>query len=85
MGAEGAVKVVYRKQIEAAEDPDAEQARLVEEYRLKFGNPYHAAGAGYVDDIIEPRETRPKIIAALAALRDKQTSGPPRKHGNIPM
>ena len=60
-------------------------ACLVEEYRRNFGNPYHAASAGYIDDIIEPRETRPKIIAALAALRDKQTSGPPRKHGNIPM
>ena len=85
MGAEGAVDVVYRKQIAAAEDPAAERARLVEEYRRNFGNPYHAASAGYIDDIIEPRETRPKIIAALAALRDKQTSGPPRKHGNIPM
>jgi propionyl-CoA carboxylase beta chain len=85
MGAEGAVKVVYRKQIEAAEDPEAEQARLVEDYRRRFSNPYHAASAGYIDDIIEPRETRPKIIAALAALRDKQTAAPPRKHGNIPM
>jgi len=85
MGAEGAVKVVYRKQIEAAEDPAAEQARLVAEYRQRFSNPYHAASEGYIDDIIEPRETRPKIIAALAALRDKQTEAPPRKHGNIPM
>ncbi|MGD2040896.1 MAG: acyl-CoA carboxylase subunit beta [Anaerolineae bacterium] len=85
MGAEGAVNIVYRKQIATAEDPEAERARLVEEYRRNFSNPYHAASAGYIDDIIEPRETRPKIIAALAALRDKQTSGPPRKHGNIPM
>lgn len=85
MGAEGAVKIVYRKQIAAADDPEAEQARLVEEYRRGFSNPYHAASAGYIDDIIEPRETRPKIIAALAALRDKQTSAPPRKHGNMPM
>ncbi|HSJ53527.1 MAG TPA: acyl-CoA carboxylase subunit beta [Anaerolineae bacterium] len=85
MGAEGAVNIVYRKQIQAAADPEAERARLVEEYRRNFSNPYHAAGAGYIDDVIEPRETRPKIVAALAALRDKQTSGPPRKHGNIPM
>lgn len=85
MGAEGAVNILYRKQIAAAEDPEAERMRLIEEYRRRFNNPYHAASAGYVDDIIEPRETRPKIIAALAALRDKQTSGPPRKHGNIPM
>ena len=85
MGAEGAVNIIYRKQIAAAEDPDAERARLVEEYRRSFGNPYHAASAGYIDDIIEPRETRPKLIAALAAQRDKQTAGPPRKHGNMPM
>jgi methylmalonyl-CoA decarboxylase subunit alpha len=85
MGAEGAVNIVYRKQIQAAADPEAERARLVDEYRRNFSNPYHAASAGYIDDIIEPRETRPKIVAALAALRDKQTSGPPRKHGNIPM
>jgi propionyl-CoA carboxylase beta chain len=85
MGAEGAVNIVYRKQISSATDPEAERVRLVEEYRRSFGNPYHAASAGYIDDVIEPRETRPKIIAALAALRDKQTAGPPRKHGNIPM
>ena len=85
MGAEGAVNIIYRRQIAAAQDPEAERARLVEEYRRSFSNPYHAASAGYIDDIIEPRETRPKIVAALAALRDKQTSGPPRKHGNIPM
>ncbi|MGD8627053.1 MAG: acyl-CoA carboxylase subunit beta [Anaerolineae bacterium] len=85
MGAEGAVNIIYRRQIAAAADPEAERARLVEEYRRNFSNPYAAATAGYVDDIIEPRETRPKIAAALAALHDKQTSGPPRKHGNIPM
>jgi propionyl-CoA carboxylase beta chain len=85
MGAEGAVNIIYRRQIEAAEDPDAERARLAEAYRRNYSNPYAAASAGYVDDIIEPRETRPKIVAALAALHDKQTEGPPRKHGNIPM
>jgi len=85
MGAEGAVNILYRKQIAAAPDPEAERLRLVEEYRRNFSNPYHAASAGYVDDVIEPRETRPKIVAALAALRDKQTAAPPRKHGNIPV
>jgi len=85
MGAEGAVNIVYRRQIAAAEDPEAERARLVKEYRENVGNPYHAASRGYVDDVIEPRETRPKIIAALASQRDKQTSLPPRKHGNIPV
>ncbi len=85
MGAEGAVNILYRKQILAAEDPEVERKRLVEEYKANFGSPYHAASNGYVDDIIEPRETRPKIVAALAAVGDKQTSGPPRKHGNMPV
>lgn len=85
MGAEGAVNILFKKQIEAAADPAAERQRLVDEYRRKFNNPYHSARAGYVDDIIEPRETRPKIIASLAALRDKFSSAPPRKHGNIPV
>ena len=85
MGAEGAVNILFRKQIQAAADPAAERKRLVEEYRSEFNNPYYAARAGYVDDIIEPRETRPKIIASLAALRDKFASAPPRKHGNIPV
>jgi len=85
MGAEGAANILFRDQIEAAADPAAEQARLAEEYRQRFNNPYHAASAGYVDDIIEPRETRPKLIATLAALRDKYAPSPPRKHGNIPV
>lgn len=85
MGAEGAVNILYRKQITAAEDPVQERQALVEEYRVKFNNPYYSAKAGYVDDIIEPCETRAKIIASLAALRDKFSSAPPRKHGNIPM
>jgi propionyl-CoA carboxylase beta chain len=85
MGAEGAVNILYKKQIASAPDPEAERKRLVEDYRAQFNNPYFAAQAGYVDDVIEPRESRPKIIAALAALRDKITSAPPRKHGNIPV
>ncbi len=85
MGAEGAANILFKEQIESAADPAGEQARLAEEYRQRFNNPYHAASAGYVDDIIEPRETRPKIIASLAALRDKYAPSPPRKHGNIPV
>ena len=85
MGAEGAVNILFRKQINSALDPSIERQRLVEEYRQQFNNPYFAARAGYVDDIIEPCETRPKIIASLGALRDKFSSGPPRKHGNIPV
>lgn len=85
MGAEGAVNILFKKQIASAQNPQQERQALVQEYREKFNNPYYAAKAGYVDDIIEPRETRPKIVASLAALRDKYSSAPPRKHGNIPM
>lgn len=85
MGAEGAVNILFRKQIAAAQNPSDERKKLVEEYRHKFNNPYYAAKAGYVDDVIEPKETRPKIIASLAALRDKYSSAPARKHGNIPV
>jgi propionyl-CoA carboxylase beta chain len=85
LGAEGAVNILYKKQIEASEDPSAERKRLADDYRQRFNNPYAAASSGYVDDIIEPKETRPKIIAALSALRDKYAPAPPRKHGNIPL
>jgi len=85
MGAEGAVNILFKRQIEASENPVIERKRLVDDYRERFNNPYFAANAGYVDDIIEPQETRPKVIASLAALRDKQAYAPPRKHGNIPV
>jgi propionyl-CoA carboxylase beta chain len=85
MGAEGAASILFKEEIESAADPAAAQAHLAADYRRKFNNPYHAASAGYVDDVIEPRETRPKIIASLAALRDKYAPAPPRKHGNIPV
>jgi methylmalonyl-CoA decarboxylase subunit alpha len=85
LGAEGAANILFKKQIDNAENPSEERKKLADEYREKFNNPYYAAGTGYVDDIIEPRESRPKIIAALSALRDKYTPAPPRKHGNIPV
>ncbi|RPI84271.1 MAG: acyl-CoA carboxylase subunit beta [Chloroflexi bacterium] len=85
MGAEGAINILYKKQLERAEDPAEERRKLAQEYRQKFGSPYFAAQAGYVDDIIEPKETRPKIIAALEAMRDKVSTTPPKKHGNIPV
>jgi methylmalonyl-CoA decarboxylase subunit alpha len=85
MGAEGAVNILHGRKIAAAENPDELRASLVEDYRQKFNNPYYAAKNGYVDDVIEPRETRPKIIASLAALRDKYADHPPRKHGNTPV
>jgi propionyl-CoA carboxylase beta chain len=85
LGAEGAANILFKKQIDSASDPSAERKKLADEYRERFNNPYYAAGTGYVDDIIEPRESRTKIIAALSALRDKYTPAPPRKHGNIPV
>lgn len=85
MGPEGAANILYKKQIEAAADPAAERERIVEDYRKKFLNPYTAAADGFVDDVIEPRETRLRLIAALAALREKTATAPARKHGNIPL
>jgi propionyl-CoA carboxylase beta chain len=85
LGAEGAANILFKKRIDSAPDPAGERKKLAQEYRERFNNPYYAAGTGYVDDIIEPRESRPKIIAALSALRDKYTPAPPRKHGNIPV
>jgi methylmalonyl-CoA decarboxylase subunit alpha len=85
LGAEGAVNILFKEEIDTSPDPAAVRAKLAADYRQKFNNPYHAASAGYVDDVIEPRETRAKIIASLAALRDKYAPAPPRKHGNIPV
>ena len=85
LGAEGAANILFKKQIDSASDPAAERKRIANDYRRKFNNPYYAASTGDVDDIIEPKETRPKIIAALSALRDKYAPAPPRKHGNIPV
>ena len=85
MGPDGAVNIIFRKQIAAAEDPDAEQERLVEEYREQFATPYIAAARGYVDDIIEPQETRPRLIEALKLLQNKRDTNPPKKHGNMPL
>ncbi|MBL8730976.1 MAG: acyl-CoA carboxylase subunit beta [Planctomycetes bacterium] len=85
MGAEGAAKIVFRREIQAAADPLAEEKRLVADYKAKFANPYMAAARGYVDDVIEPRRTRPMLIQALELLRSKRDSNPPKKHGNIPL
>jgi acetyl-CoA carboxylase carboxyltransferase component len=85
MGPEGAVNIVFRKEIAAAEDPDAEREQLVREYREQFANPYIAAARGYVDDVIEPQETRPRLIEALRMLQNKRDTNPPKKHGNMPL
>jgi acetyl-CoA carboxylase carboxyltransferase component len=85
MGPEGAVNIIFRKQIAEAEDPEAERVRLVQEYRDTFANPYVAAARGYIDDVIEPHETRPRLIEALQVLQNKRDTNPPKKHGNIPL
>jgi propionyl-CoA carboxylase beta chain len=85
MGPEGAVNVIHRKEIAAAEDPEGKRAELVESYRERFANPYVAAGKGYIDAVILPRETRARLIEALAVLENKRAGLPPKKHGNIPL
>ncbi len=85
MGVEGAVNIIFRDRLERAEDQDAERRKLVEEYETRFANPYVAAARGYVDDVIEPCETRPRLIRALEMLADKRETNPPKKHGNIPL
>ena len=85
MGPDGAVNIIFRKEIKNAKDPIKRKAELVAEYREKFANPYVAAERGYIDDIIEPRETRPRLINALEMLSNKRDSNPAKKHGNIPL
>jgi len=85
MGAEGAVNIIYRDQLAAAADPVAEHASLVAAYRAEFANPYIAAARGYVDDVIRPSETRPRLIRSLRVLADKRDTNPRKKHGNIPL
>ncbi len=85
MGPDGAVNIVFRKELEKAKDPVKRKAELVAEYREKFANPYVAAERGYLDDVIEPRETRPRLINALEMLSNKRDANPAKKHGNIPL
>ncbi|KRT76744.1 MAG: propionyl-CoA carboxylase subunit beta [Armatimonadetes bacterium CSP1-3] len=85
MGPEGAIDIIFRKELTEAEDAEARRRELVEAYRAQFANPYIAAGRGYIDDVIEPRETRPRLIAALELLQTKRQTNPKRKHGNIPL
>jgi len=85
MGPEGAVNIIFRHELAEAEDPEARKAKLVAEYREQFANPYEAAARGYIDDVIEPYETRPRLIEALQMLQNKRDNNPPKKHGNIPL
>ncbi len=85
MGAQGAVNIIHRRDIANADDPAARNEELKDEYESQFNNPYVAAERGFVDEVIEPRETRPRLIRALEMLRTKREAMPPRKHGNIPL
>ena len=87
MGAEGAVNIIHRREIAAAPEEEKENTRLqlVEEYKSKFGDPYVAARNGWLDDVIEPEESRLRLIRALRVLSSKREWSPPKKHGNIPL
>jgi acetyl-CoA carboxylase carboxyltransferase component len=85
MGVDGAVNIIFKDEIEHAADPDQRRKELIEEYQAKFANPYIAAARGYIDEVIEPRETRRKLITALEMLKNKRDTNPPKKHGNIPL
>jgi propionyl-CoA carboxylase beta chain len=85
MGSEGAVNIIFRREIQAAEDPQAKRRELIGQYEEQFSNPYIAAERGFIDDVIEPADTRPRLIQALRMLRTKREQVPPRKHGNIPL
>lgn len=85
MGPDGAVNIIFRKELEKAKDPVARKAELVADYREKFASPYVAAERGYIDDVIEPKETRPRLINALEMLSNKRDTNPAKKHGNIPL
>jgi propionyl-CoA carboxylase beta chain len=85
MGPEGAVNIIYRRDIAESPTPDERRQKLINDYKAHFANPYVAAERGYIDDVIVPHETRPKIITALETLQNKRVTGPKRKHGNIPL
>jgi acetyl-CoA carboxylase carboxyltransferase component len=85
MGPDGAVNIIFRREIQEAKDAEAKRKELVEEYRKQFANPFVTASRGFLDDVIEPRETRARVIGALEMLQNKTDSNPPKKHGNIPL
>lgn len=85
MGPEGAANIIFKKDIAESSDPISTRSEKISEYRNKFANPYEAAKYGFIDDVIEPDSTRPRIIAALEMLASKRETRPPKKHGNIPV
>ena len=85
MGAKGAVQIIHRRRIASSKNPEQERERLVDDYEETFANPYKAAALGYLDDVIEPNQTRERLCKALGMLLDKEEMRPARKHGNIPL
>ena len=85
MGPEGACNIIFKGEIANSSNPKEKKGELVEQYRTKFANPYIAASKGYIDDVIEPKETRKRLITALNSIYRKREEGPRRKHGNIPV
>jgi propionyl-CoA carboxylase beta chain len=85
MGPDGAVNIIHRRDIQSSPTPDERRGKLITDYKARFANPYSAAERGYIDDVIVPHETRPKLITALETLLTKREPGPKRKHGNIPL
>ena len=85
MGPDGAVNIIHREAIQKSDNPEETRRNLVAEYKEKFANPYVSAARGYIDDVIDPRETRPRLIKALEMLQNKRDSSPPKKHSNIPL
>jgi propionyl-CoA carboxylase beta chain len=85
MGPEGAVNIIYRRELAAAKDLEKQRQQKVVEFREKFANPYIAAERGFIDEVIEPKYTRRKVISALRMLETKRETNPPKKHGNIPL
>jgi len=85
MGPDGAVNIIHRRDIAASPTPDERREKLISDYKARFANPYSAAERGYIDDVLIPHETRPRLIQALEALQTKRVDQPKRKHGNIPL
>jgi propionyl-CoA carboxylase beta chain len=85
MGADGAVQIIHRRRINSAGNPEQERERLVDDYNETFANPYQAAALGYLDDVIQPKDSRKVLVKALGALLEKEEKRPERKHGNIPL
>jgi acetyl-CoA/propionyl-CoA carboxylase carboxyl transferase subunit len=85
MGPQGAVNILYSSELEAADDPESRRQELIDEYREEFANPYTAADRGFVDDVIEPTETRQRLVDDLTMLQTKRGDQPDKKHGNLPI